>query len=108
MNPDEMAVRLAEVDQRSKSNTHRINELSGQIEAVNKLAVSVELLVQENKHQTEAIKEVKTDVQSLSGKVEAIEQKPAKRWDGLVEKIILVLAGAFAAWLMSGAPGVAK
>lgn len=91
MTQEEMSVKLAEVDQRSKSNTHRINELSGQIEAVNKLAVSVELLVQENKHQTEAIKEVKTDVQSLSGKVEAIEQKPAKKWDSIGEKVLWAL-----------------
>ena len=52
MTPEE-ASRLTAVEERSKSNTHRINELSGQIVAVNKLAVSVELLVQENKHQTE-------------------------------------------------------
>lgn len=94
MTQEEVAAKLVEVEQRSKSNTHRINELSGQIEAVNKLAVSVELLVQENKHQTEAIKEVKTDVQSLSGKVEAIEQKPAKKWDSIGEKVLWALIAA--------------
>ena len=94
MNPDEMAVRLAEVDQRSKSNTHRLDTMEGQISAVNKLATSVELLVQENKHQTEALKEVKDDVQSLSSKVETIEQKPAKKWEGMVEKIAWALIAA--------------
>ena len=93
MTPEE-ASRLTAVEERSKSNTHRINELSGQIEAVNKLAVSVELLVQENKHQTEALKEVKTDVQQLSGKVEAIEQKPAKKWDSIGEKVLWALIAA--------------
>ena len=82
------------MEERSKSNTHRINELSGQIVAVNKLAVSVELLVQENKHQTEALKEVKSDVQQLSGKVEAIEQKPAKKWDSIGEKVLWALIAA--------------
>lgn len=93
MTPEE-ASRLTAVEERSKSNTHRINELSGQIVAVNKLAVSVELLVQENKHQTEALKEVKSDVQQLSGKVEAIEQKPAKKWDSIVEKVLWALIAA--------------
>ena len=93
MTPEEMS-RLTAVEERSKSNTHRINELSGQIEAVNKLAVSVELLVQENKHQTEALKEVKTDVRQLSGKVEAIEQKPAKKWDSIGEKVLWALIAA--------------
>lgn len=94
MNPDEMAVKLTQVDERSKSNTHRLDALEGQITAVNKLAVSVELLVQENKHQTEAMKGIKTDVQNLSGKVEAIEQKPAKKWDSIGEKVLWVLITA--------------
>ena len=93
MTPEE-ASRLTAVEERSKSNTHRINELSGQIVAVNKLAVSVELLVLENKHQTEALKEVKSDVQQLSGKVEAIEQKPAKKWDSIGEKVLWALIAA--------------
>lgn len=94
MNPDEMAVRLAEVDQRSKSNTHRLDTMEGQISAVNKLATSVELLVQENKHQTEAMNSIKTDVQNLSGKVEAIEQKPAKKWESVGEKVLWLLIAA--------------
>ena len=94
MNPDEMAVKLTQVEERSKSNTKRIDALTGQIEAVNKLAVSVELLVQENKHQTEALTEVKADVQTLNGKVEAIEQKPAKKWDSLGEKVLWALVAA--------------
>ena len=102
MTQEEMAMKLTEVDQRSKSNTHRINELSGQIDAVNRLATSVEVLVQENKHQTEAIKEIKQDVANLDDKVDAIEQKPAKRWDGMVDKVIYGLVGALVAALGAG------
>lgn len=94
MTQEEMAMKLTEVDARSKSNTHRIDELAGQIDAVNRLATSVEVLVQENKHQTETIKDIKDDVAKLDDKVEAIEQKPAKRWDGLVDKIVLTVVAA--------------
>ena len=38
MTSEEMAIKLTEVDSRSKSNTHHIDELSQQIEAVNRLA----------------------------------------------------------------------
>ena len=31
MTTEELAIKLTEVDSRSKSNTHRINELSGEI-----------------------------------------------------------------------------
>ena len=34
MTTEELAIKLTEVDSRSKSNTHRINELSGEIEAL--------------------------------------------------------------------------
>lgn len=101
MNTDEVAVKLTEIDQRSKSNSHRLDELAeningiaGKVDALNKLAISIERLVIENQHQTEAIREVKADVSSLSGKVEAIEQRPAKKWDSLAEKVLWALVAA--------------
>ena len=88
MNQEEMAVKLTEVDARSKSNTHRINELAGQLDAVNRLAT--------------AMAEIKADVAKLDAKVETIEQKPAKRWDGMVEKIIYGIVGALVTALGAG------
>lgn len=101
MTQEEMNVKLTQVDERSKSNTHRLDGLEGQVAAVNRLAVSVELLVQENKHQTEALKDVKNDVQSLSGKVETIEQKPAKKWDNMAEKVVWALVAAVIAFALA-------
>lgn len=94
MTQEEMAVKITEVEARSKSNTKRIDALTEQIEAVNRLATSVEVLVTENKHQTEVINGVKSDVETLNGKVEAIEQKPAKKWEGMAEKIVWALVAA--------------
>ena len=76
MNQEEMAVKLTEVDARSKSNTHRINELAGQIDAVNRLATAVEVMATEQKHQTTAMAEIKADVAKLDknakGEVESL------------------------------------
>lgn len=102
MTTEELAVKITDVDARCKSNTHRINELTGQIDAVNRLATAVEVMATEQKHQTDAIKDIKSDVANLDAKVETIEQKPAKRWDGLVDKIIYGLVGAFVAALAAG------
>ena len=102
MNQEEMAVKLTEVDARSKSTTHRINELAGQIDAVNRLATAVEVMATEQKHQTTAMAEIKADVAKLDAKVETIEQKPAKRWDGMVEKIIYGIVGALVTALGAG------
>ena len=102
MNQEEMTVKLTEVDARSKSNTHRINELAGQIDAVNRLATAAEVMATEHKHQTTAMAEIKADVAKLDAKVETIEQKPAKRWDGMVEKIIYGIVGALVTALGAG------
>ena len=76
MTGEEMAVKLAETEARSKSNTHRLDHLEKSTEAINRLATSVEVMAKEQKHQTEAIEEVKTDLSDLSGKVEKIEGDP--------------------------------
>ena len=93
---DEIQVerRLAEVEQRSKSNTHRIDELAKEQKALNELATSVALMTQEQKDIKEDILEVKKDVKSLTS-------LPAKRWNDIVEKIVwLVIGGAVAAMLV--------
>lgn len=96
MTNDELVEKVIETEQRSKSNTHRINELSEQVDAVNRLATAVEVMAKEQGHQTAAIKEVKDDLSTLNKKVETIEQKPGKRWEGIVEKLITAAVGAVA------------
>lgn len=102
MTGEEMAVKLAETEARSKSNTHRLDHLEKSTEAINRLATSVEVMAKEQKHQTEAIKEVKTDLSDLSGKVEKIEAEPGNRWKTLVEKVILLVTAAVVGYILPG------
>jgi len=88
-----MAVKMAEVEARSKSNTHRIDELTGEIDAVNRLATAVQVMATEQQHTTKAIEDIKEDVKTLDEKVGGIESKPAKRWENMVEKIISGIVG---------------
>lgn len=93
MDEVQMEHRLAEVEQRSKSNTHRIDELAQEQKALNELATSVALMTKEQKDIREDLSEVKKDVKSLTN-------LPAKRWNDVIEKIVwLVLGGAVAALL---------
>ncbi|MBP3577715.1 MAG: hypothetical protein J6K15_06360 [Lachnospiraceae bacterium] len=107
MTPEETALKIAEVEHRSESNTRRIEKLELQTEALEKLATSVELLVAEQRHQTEAMLEIKSDVSKLDAKVETLESKPAKRWESVIEKIILALVGAVVGYFLVklGLPG---
>lgn len=97
---NEELVKMAEVDHRARSNTRRIEKLELSTEALEKLATSVELLVAEQRHQTEAMLDIKSDVAKLDQKVETLEKKPAKRWEGVVEKIILTIVGALVGYLL--------
>ena len=84
MNEQEMAVKLAEVDARSRSNTHRLDDMEEKVDTLNRLATAVEVMATEQRHQTETMVEIKTDVAALGQKVDTIEKKPGKRWDGMI------------------------
>lgn len=99
---DEMAVKVAALEQRCKSNGHRIENLEKDHEAMHRMAGALEVMANEQKHQTEAIAGVKEDVGRLESKVDVLEQKPAKRWDGIVDKLIWAVAGAVVAAVMAG------
>ena len=102
MNEQEMAVKLAEVDARSKSNTHRLDEMDEKVDTLNRLATAVEVMATEQRHQTETMAEIKEDVTALGTKVDAIEKKPAKRWDGMVDKVLYGLVGAIVTAMGAG------
>jgi len=101
MTSEEMAVKVAEVDHRAKSNTRRIDKLEQQTDAIQSLATSVEVLVKEQSHQTEAMDRIEKNVEKLDGKVEALEKKPVKRWDAIVDKLVWALLAAVVTFLLS-------
>lgn len=86
--------RLADVENRSKSNTRRLEKLEESTEAINKLATSLQVMATKQDGMAETLDRLDT-------KVGMIEAKPGKRWDSIVEKIILAvvaaLVGAFLA-----------
>lgn len=88
MNIEEISVKLTEVDQRGKSNTHRIDKLEQSTTALSELTTAIKVMATKQDYIAEK-------VDSLDAKVTEIECKPGKRWDSLVEKIVwLVVAAA--------------
>lgn len=86
--------RLTEVESRSKSNTKRIDKLEEQTEAINRLATSMAVMAEKQDETTNI-------VTKLDDKVTAIEQKPAKRWEALVEKVIWAVVAAVVGFLLA-------
>lgn len=100
MTAEETAVKLAEIEHRAKSNTRRVEKLELQTEAIQSLATSVEVMVKEQGHQTEAIDRIEQNVEKLDKKVEVLEHKPAKRWESIVDKAIMTVVGAVVGYLL--------
>ncbi len=100
MTAEEVAVELEGHTHEIKSLKHRMDAVEKGHEALNKLATAVEVMASEQRTQSETMREIKKDVTALGTKVDIIENKPAKRWEGLVEKAIWAVIAAVIAFLL--------
>lgn len=94
MTDEEMAVKLAETEARSKSNTHRIDKLEQSTEAINRLAPSVEVMATKQDPMND-------NLDKIAGKVEQIEAEPGKRWKSVVEKVTLLVVAAVVGYILA-------
>ena len=99
MTNEEMTERLVEVEQRSKSNTHRLDAVEKNQEALNSIATSVAVMAEQQKN-------ISDKVDTIDAKVDTLESKPGKLWESLVDKLLFAVAGAVLAWLAAGGPGL--
>lgn len=86
--------RLTVVEDRSKSNTTRLDEVEKRQDNLDELVSTVKVLAVREENVESDVKEIKSDVKSL-------KDIPAKRWNAVVEKILLVVVGAIAAYLLT-------
>lgn len=85
--------RLTAVEDRSKSNAHRLVKVEQAQEDMTELVRSVSAIAQKQTDMDADMKEIKADVKALSG-------KPAKRWESIVEKALLTAVAALVGWCM--------
>ena len=92
MTREEMIQAVTENTQRSKSNSHRIDELASSVDALNKMALALEVLATKQSAMSEII-------DKIDSKVTAIEKSPVKTIKALVGYIAAAIcsvgAGAF-------------
>lgn len=91
---EDFAVKLAEIEQRAKSNTHRIEKVEQRQDNLEHLTESISVLANEQEHIKTDVSEIKTDVKTLT-------EKPGKHWDNIVDKIIWAIVGAALALVLS-------
>lgn len=83
---EDIAVKLTEVDQRSRSNSHRIDELSDRVDDYGEMVSTIKVLANEQGHIKDDVTEIKQTVNGLAG-------KPGKQWDELVKTVIGIVVG---------------
>ena len=86
--------RLSKVEERAKSNTRRIEDIEVRQDNLDKLVSTVEVLATREQRVESDVKEIKCDVKSLAN-------KPAQRWDSMVEKIILTIVAAIVGFVLA-------
>lgn len=94
MTNEEMAVKITEVDARTKSNSHRLDEVEKRQADSEKMLNSIVLIAQRQDTMESDVKEIKSDVKLLTG-------KPGKRWESIVEKAILCIVAAVVAYALA-------
>lgn len=94
MNDAEIMAKLTEVEQRGKSNTHRLEKVEERQDNLDALVTSVATLATEQEHIKEDVTEIKCDVKTLT-------TKSAKRWDELVEKVIWTVVVAAVSYFIA-------
>ena len=94
MNIEEVALKLQETTDRSLRNEGRIKKLEGENSVLHQLATSVAVMA-------EQMKTMNTSVSALADEVEDLKEKPGKRWDGLMDKIIWAIAAALLGFVIA-------
>lgn len=94
MDFEELALKQQATDDRSIRNEARIKKLEAENKSLHDLATSVAVMA-------EQLKSMNTNVSTLKTDVEELKEKPAKRWDGFVDKIVWAVAAALIGFVLA-------
>nr|DAU39185.1 MAG TPA: hemolysin [Caudoviricetes sp.] len=88
--------RVTEVEQRAKSNSHRIDEMQTDLKNLTELTASVKVLATKQENVESDVREIKTDVKALT-------EKPGKRWDAIVAAVVTAIVAGLVGWALAHA-----
>ena len=94
MDETEIAGLLSAVEQRSKSNSHRLDAVEKNTEAVNHLATYVSVMA-------ERMEVTGAKVDCLCSDVQDLKAEPGKRWKFVVEKAVYIAVSAVMGYILA-------
>ena len=86
--------RLTECEARAKSNTRRIDAMEKRQDDLDELVSTVKVLADREVRVENDVREIKDDVKCL-------KLKPAKRWESVVNTLLIALVTAVAGFLLA-------
>ena len=100
----EIEHRITEVEQRGRSNTHRLDRLEPIVEEIHTMSKTMVQLVEEVKHTNETVSSLDEKVDRIDSRVDDMEREPAedvkKYKHTAVTAVISTVAGALATGLL--------
>lgn len=94
MSETEMAAALAALEQRGKSNSHRLDALEKQTQAVSDLATSVAVMAQK-------VEDTGGKVDGLCTEMKELKEKPGKRWEAVITTALTVIVSAVIGYFLA-------
>lgn len=88
--------RLTKVEERSKSNTHRLDKLEPIVNEIHTMSETLVEMASEMKHTNRNVEEIKD-------KVDSLEQEPARRWKDSTKALFNAFLGVIGAAAAGGA-----
>lgn len=86
--------RLTAVEERSKSNSHRLEEVERKQNDLSELVGTVKVLATKEEAVEKVVTEIKTDVKTL-------KNKPAQRWESLITQLVTLVVAAVAGFVLA-------
>ena len=93
MTNEEIVASIQEVNDRAKSNTHRLARMERRQDDLETLAGSVKILADRQERMDDDVKEIKRDVKTIA-------EKPARRGEAIVDKLIYGFLSALMTYLL--------
>lgn len=87
-------VKVKEIEERTKSNLHRIDGLERKVDDLTSLTQSVAVLALKQDTTQRDVEEIKENVKSLMS-------LPGKRYDAIVEKVIIMVVAAVVTYALT-------
>ena len=94
MTPEQIAVKLEDHEHEIGSLKHRMKAVEESNAVLNRLATAVEVMATKQDAMS-------SSMEKLTGKVEALEAEPGKRWKFVVEKAIYFVVAAVVGFILA-------